>query len=981
MRGTDGFDAVRDSGELRAISDSDEFDSIHDIHDSGGFGAARDSGGFGAARDSGEFRAVRDSGGFSAGRDSGEFRSVRDSGGFGAVPGAHVPQRPAPPHLRFTPTVSTSGPMAPVAPPPEFADLAPPAGRRHRGPLGQPAWGRQASGRQAPGRFPRGQQPPGRQPPGRQPAGRTRQDWPVPRRQPGPPRAAGPRTGTGQDEPASLAAAILQTMRGRNWVTGLAVPILAAIMVGVAVVVIAGANSGVGTAPPSSLAAGFPPARPAAADFTGTAALAGRGISTPLGQVAAFGGDLVAVGSQTGGEVARAGFYSSADNGRTWQLGTVQAAGGVVPAAGQGAALVAGGPHGWVAVGPTAVWLSPNGRAWLLEPALPQLPGDKITALTSTGSGFLAAGSNVPAGGAAKASPVVWLSANGTTWRRLGGTQLTLAAGAGRVTGISGAAANGGVILLSGTEAGAAPGSGMWRSADGGTTWTPVTLPGAGAAVSGVAPLSAGFVAVRPAQVGGFARAAVYTSPDGATWHQSAVLATADNAPLAVGLVSGGPGGAVVTGQADGFDIAFLSRNGVTWTGTDPIGGAAAELVTGVALTAAGQALVAGTGTGAAAGQPLLTLIGAQGGPLHIAISAITGAVQAEVAVNAVGASAATQVAAGSADGYPALWLSTDGGSTWQRATGTTTAVLTRPGLEQLTGVAHGAAGWLAVGGGVAGAAAHPVVVDSADGGTWSAADGAAAYAGRGLVTAAVAAGPGGYVIVGHETAGGHTIAAAWFAPGLTGWQRATDAQPGALDGPGDRRMDAVAATSSGFAAVGAAGAHPAAWLSAAGRTWSLVMLPLPSTAVRAELRYVASDGNTVAAAGAAVTAAGRQLPFAAVSADGGRTWTETALPVPAAGATGTTTVTALAAAGGGFTATGTYGAPGSRHVVVWTLTRGAAPGTTWTAATPAGLGLAGPGSQAITALTASGSTLTGIGYMATLDSEQPTLWQSPVRS
>uniref|UniRef100_UPI002602A477 hypothetical protein n=1 Tax=Trebonia sp. TaxID=2767075 RepID=UPI002602A477 len=95
----------------------------------------------------------------------------------------------------------------------------------------------------------------------------------------------------------------------------------------------------------------------------------------------------------------------------------------------------------------------------------------------------------------------------------------------------------------------------------------------------------------------------------------------------------------------------------------------------------------------------------------------------------------------------------------------------------------------------------------------------------------------------------------------------------------------------------------------------------------------------------------------------------------------GTAAVTALAAAGGGFTATGTFGAPGNEQVVVWTLARGAAPGTTWTAATPAGTGLAGPGTQAITALTDTGPTLTGVGYTATPSSEEPTIWQSPVRS
>ena len=767
-------------------------------------------------------------------------------------------------------------------------------------------------------------------------------------------------------------------MRARNWVTGLAVPILAAIAVGIAVVVIAGANNGTGGTAPPSLAAGFPPARSAAADFTGTAALAGRGISAPLGRVATFNGTTVAVGAQTGTRISRARFFFSVDSGRTWQLGTA----GGDPAPGHAAALVTGGARGWVAVGPASVWTSPNGRGWLREPALPQLAGDQITTLISTGSGFLAAGSNIPGGDAAKASPVAWLSANGTTWQRLGVTQLGLAAGTGRVLGITAAAANGNSIVLAGTVAGATTRSGTWRSTDGGTTWTAVTVPAGGAAatISGVAPLSAGFVAVRPAQVAGSAGAAVYTSPDGAAWHKAASLKTADGAPLAIGLVSGGPGGAVVTGQAHGFLIAFLSKDGVTWTGTDPVGTTGTERVSGTALLPTGQAVFAGSSAGDTARQePLLTLIGAQGGPVQISLRAIPGALIPQLAVNAITASGATQVAAGSADGLPALWVSADGGSTWARAGGATTATLTRPGVEQLTGVAHGAAGWLAAGGAATATAEHPVVVESADGRTWTAVDGTAAFTGQGLVTAAVAAGPGGYVIVGHESAGGRTIAAAWQATGLTGWQRAAGAQPGALDGAGNRQLNAVTATRQGFVAVGSAGSRPAAWLSATGRTWSVVPLPLPDAAVSAELQFTAANGNTVAALGSAVTAAGQRIPFAAVSTDGGTGWTETLLSAPhaAAGAA----VTALAAAGGGFTATGTYGVAGGQDVVVWTLAPGAAPRTTWTAAAPDGTGLAGTGTQAITALTATGSTLTGVGFTATPASERPTIWQSPVRN
>lgn len=774
----------------------------------------------------------------------------------------------------------------------------------------------------------------------------------------------------------------MAALRSRNWVTGLAVPILAAISVGIAVVVIAGANGGTGGAAPPSLAAGFPPARPASADFKDTVTLAGRGVSAPLGQVAAFGNTIVAVGSQTGTRISRARFFYSADNGRTWQLGAEQASGGTAPPPGQAAVLVSGGPRGWVAIGPTAAWVSRNGQSWLLQPSLPQLPGDKVTALTGTASGFLAAGSNVPAGNTAKATPVVWLSADGTTWRRVSSAQLGLAAGTGQVRGITAAAANGGVIVLSGTVAGATAGSAVWRSADGGASWKPVTVPaGAGAqpVISGVAPLKGGFVAVRPAQVNGFARAAVYTSADGATWRRSATLQTGDGAPLTVGLVSGGPRGAVVTGQARGFDIAFLSPDGATWTGTNPAGTSTAERVSGVALSAAGQAVFAATGGGSTAQQPVLTLIGAQGGPRQVNVRAIPGVTIPQLAVNSIAASGATQVAAGSADGLPALWISTDGGSTWARGTGATPAVLTRPGQQRLTGVAHGQAGWLAVGGGTAAAPAHPVVVGSADGRTWSAADGAAAFNGPGtVVTSAVAAGPGGYVIVGHQTAGGRTVAAAWQAAGLTGWQRAGDAQPGALDGTGARAMNAVAATAKGFVAVGFAGTRPAAWLSPTGRSWSLVTLPLPGSTVRASLQFVSASGNTVAAAGAAVTAAGQRSPFAAVSRDGGASWSLAALPVPRAGTA--PAVTAVATAGRAFTATGTYGAPGNEDVVIWTLAPGAAPGTAWTMATPEGTGLAGPGTQAITALTDAGSTLTGVGFTATPAGEQPTIWQSPIR-
>ena len=362
------------------------------------------------------------------------------------------------------------------------------------------------------------------------------------------------------------------------------------------------------------------------------------------------------------------------------------------------------------------------------------------------------------------------------------------------------------------------------------------------------------------------------------------------------------------------------------------------------------------------------------------------------VQVSAIAAAAATEVAAGSAGRGCALWVSADGGSTWHRAALPPSAA--GHGIAgQLAGVAHGPAGWLAVGASSAaaddGGAQRPVVIRSGNGRNWTSAGGRAAFGGRGrVVTAAVAAGRAGYVIVGKASSGRRTVAAAWYAPGLTGWRRAAGARPGALDGPGNRSMNAVTAVGGGFVAVGSSGARPAAWLSATGRTWTLVTPPLPAGAVSAALDYVAANGAVVAAIGTEVTSAGTRRPFAAVSADAGAVWTPARLPLPggasSAAASAAASATALTAAGGGFTATGAYGAAGGTAVVIWTLPAAAAAGTAWTEAAPQGTGLTGPGMRAITALTATGATLTGVGFAATAadaDRTEPTIWQSPVRS
>ena len=113
--------------------------------------------------------------------------------------------------------------------------------------------------------------------------------------------------------------------------------------------------------------------------------------------------------------------------------------------------------------------------------------------------------------------------------------------------------------------------------------------------------------------------------------------------------------------------------------------------------------------------------------------------------------------------------------------------------------------------------------------------------------------------------------------------------------------------------------------------------------------------------------------PFAALSVNGGATWTESLLPSPG----GPAAVAAVDGTGAGFTATGTFGTDGHEDVVIWTATDG----LNWRTNSPSVTGLGGQGIQEITALTVSGSTLTGIGFAASPASETPTIWRSPIRN
>lgn len=396
-----------------------------------------------------------------------------------------------------------------------------------------------------------------------------------------------------------------------------------------------------------------------------------------------------------------------------------------------------------------------------------------------------------------------------------------------------------------------------------------------------------------------------------------------------------------------------------------------AAIVVGIAVVVA----AGGGGTGGVAPSALA----AGFPPARVAGTAFTGNA-ARVALAAIGASDGTEVTAGGVNGGPALWSSANGGTDWTRAVLNGAVAVTQAGTGQFTGVADGAAGWLAVGTTLA-AGGGPLVASSPDARTWTVETGAAGL-GKGTATA-VAAGTAGYVIVGRRPAGrSGTVAVAWYAQGLTGWH------PAAITTAGQdaAAMNAVTATAHGFVAVGATGTSPAAWLSPTGQAWRQVQVPVPAGTARAALDYVAANGSAVAAAGTEFSAAGASAPFVEDSADAGATWTQVQLPVPAVGTGTGSTVTALTAAGGGFTAVGTYVTQAGPEVVIWTLPPGVSvtDGAGWAMVTPQGTGLASTTAEnTITALTVDGATLTGVGFStgrSTSGAQEPTLWQSPIR-
>lgn len=705
---------------------------------------------------------------------------------------------------------------------------------------------------------------------------------------------------------------------------------------------------------------------------------------------------LVARGGGTWLALAQHAAWTSSD-GRAWQQAPA-----LPPAAGDTVLGLAGTAAGFVAVGAhtgsqpgPVVWTSAAGQPWQRASGatLGLTNGGHLAALrwAAAEGGVVLAGGRVP--GATRhdgrLATGLWRSTdNGHTWNPVG-----LPGGHGATGGLAGLAATGtGFVAVRSGHASGRQDAVTYLSAQG-SNWrydgklTPARR--ASFQVTAVSGSSHGFAvagSIHSSQVAFF-------SAHGHGWQQ-----LADPGTGLAGLTAG-PGGAVL--------VAGNSRPGSQAGGSQP------------------HLLLLGRGGGRQ--QAAQAALAAAASP-DVTVNGLAAAGRTLVAAGASGGSPALWLGSGAGRWAPtAVLLPT----AWRAGALLSVA----HGARGWLAIGQGDPAWPAEALAAAPASPQPVMLTSATGRSWTPASGTGAATALGTSLVQAAAGPSGYVVVGSVPAGGSTARgpaamapAAWFSADLGGWARvllpAPDARTvgpgtgtatapatgaagtGTATAPGtgpagtsaatapatgaaasstavprtgagtaSSQVLAVTAARSGFVAVGSAGGSPAVWTSQAGSAWAATTLPRPAGAARAMLDEVTAAGGRVVAVGYESrhgSAPGTGKPFAAVSANGGRTWRESVLPTPPA----PTVVTTLTAAGGGFVAVGNTGPPGRRAMLAWWSPDGSA----WRYAMPAGRGLGGSFVMQINAVTAGNGTLTGAGFAASSTAEHPVLWHARYR-
>jgi hypothetical protein len=245
----------------------------------------------------------------------------------------------------------------------------------------------------------------------------------------------------------------------------------------------------------------------------------------------------------------------------------------------------------------------------------------------------------------------------------------------------------------------------------------------------------------------------------------------------------------------------------------------------------------------------------------------------------------------------------------------------------------------------------EPVVFWSPDGLTWTPQPALTNFAGSSAQFLGVAAGPGGYLVVGKDGSSSQAGVALWWSADLKNWAN------GEISGSPGSYAAAAVAVGTGFVAAGSENNSHTIWTSPDGRNWIAHDLAKPSGATTATLKSIAANqSGRFVAAGYATSGAG-DLPLVVTSADGGADLTQVVLSAPQ----GQAMVTAVTATSDGFAALGLAGPAGAQHAVEWT----SPDGVTWSAATE----LPAAGASDITALTDTGTMVTGTAQRGAISS------------
>ncbi|MGP3957620.1 hypothetical protein ACTWPT_16590 [Nonomuraea sp. 3N208] len=793
---------------------------------------------------------------------------------------------------------------------------------------------------------------------GRPPAGRpTRPDLLVAT---GPPRPQGS-SGRHHRGPAPAAVRRSSPVRRGNRTAPIVLTLAAAVLVATGVLVWQWTGE---EAPGLRLEAGTG----RSGDELFTVPASGDGTNQKLNDMTSVGRAVVAVGSDTTGPTPRPLFLFSPDGGKNWQLGQVS---GVSTPTVQ---RVVGGNGRWLASGgdgqsgERGLWTSTDGFSWQAVEASGLAafrPGDQIHDIARTASGFVAVGRATGDDGAI--GPAAWRSVDGRTWERVETTGL-------EAREFKAVVARGDTVVAIGHPADG-EGSRVVRSADGGRTWqaTGFQLPEAADPRPGtLAVLSKRFVLVptRHRTVTGDVR--VYCSPTGAEWSQCGSIGSLSGASVGVESLVSYPGGVAAITQAGlGRYSVLTTADGRTWAKRADLGNLPGATLRGFTISDGGTLFAGGDqAVTDVDNQVVLMSAPPRGQASRVALGDVEGLTRIARETTGITSFAGRYVAVGSASGDAGLWTVKNWQS-WKSMS------LGGPGRQRLEDVAHGARGWLAVGGTETNVSlTDPLLVTSNDGESWKKADVSGDLARRPdhpyLGINVVTAGKKGYVLAGEDRdQAGAASAAIWFTSDLRKYTRSKKLPQG---GSGVRIHDAVA-TGDGFVAVGGSGTvdeeRSVVWHSEDGVNWSSRTRAAPPDATSAGLRQITAYQDKLVAIGTALTGGSRRA-FAAVSDDEGSSWQTAWLPADQAAA-----VHDLAATDEGLVAVGWHGVPGEGDSAAWT----SQDGLSWNRMALAKDRLAGQGMQWLTAVAVSGTEVVALGRSTTYNADHLILWNSSLTS